>query len=463
MALISLYRLGVVTDRGGKTPEREDHVRQRSRRRAATLLLLPIGIMITSTLAGGLTGRPAGAAGTPPPGHSGSGSAHALSAPTQSVDFGAAPIGLISPPTQIDLTNSGPRNDTVTGFAFGGADPDDFIVAWDPSSCAPVAPSAQCVIEIGFLPGLTGPRSATLTPVDSAGSAPTIQLSGTGTEGYYVGTANGAVDGYGNDQLFGDASGLPLNRPIVDVASTGDDAGYWLVATDGGIFSYGDAGFFGSTGGIELNKPIVGMTPTADSGGYWLVASDGGIFNYGDAGFYGSTGSIHLNKPIVGMAATPDGGGYWLVASDGGIFSYGDARFYGSTGAISLNKPIVGMAVTPDGGGYWLVASDGGIFNFGDAGFYGSSGAIHLVQPIVGMASTPDGGGYWLVAADGGVFNYGDAAYDGSAGGTGISNAVSIASTTAPTLQAESDAPALRAADLRRFRASLPGAVVVRG
>jgi hypothetical protein len=120
------------------------------------------------------------------------------------------------------------------------------------------------------------------------------------------------------------------------------------------------------------------------------------------------------------------------------------------------------MAATPDGTGYWLVASDGGIFAFGAARYFGSTGNLVLKKPIVGMATTPDGGGYWLVAADGGVFNYGDAAYDGSAGGTGISNAVSIASTTAPTLQAESDAPALRAADLRRFRASLPGAVVVR-
>ena len=81
------------------------------------------------------------------------------------------------------------------------------------------------------------------------------------------------------------------------------------------------------------------------------------------------------------------------------------------------------------------------------------------------MAATPDGGGYWLVAADGGVFNYGDAPYDGSAGGTGITNAVSIGSTTGATLQAAVDAPALRARaqDLTRFRASRPGYVVVRG
>ena len=79
--------------------------------------------------------------------------------------------------------------------------------------------------------------------------------------------------------------------------------GYWMVASDGGIFAYGKAPFSGSAGNIPLNKPIVGMASTFDGKGYWMVASDGGIFNYGDAEFSGSAGNILLNKPIVGMAA----------------------------------------------------------------------------------------------------------------------------------------------------------------
>lgn len=79
-----------------------------------------------------------------------------------------------------------------------------------------------------------------------------------------------------------------------------------------------------------MNKPVVGVASTGDECGYWLVASDGGIFSFGDAAFCGSTGSIHLNRPIIAMAATQDGGGYWLVASDGGVFSFGEAPFEGS-------------------------------------------------------------------------------------------------------------------------------------
>jgi hypothetical protein len=84
----------------------------------------------------------------------------------------------------------------------------------------------------------------------------------------------------------------------------------------------GDAVFYGSTGSLPLNKPIVGMASTPSGNGYWLVASDGGIFAFGDAVFYGLTGSLPLNKPIVGMAPTVDWHGYWLVASDGGVFAF---------------------------------------------------------------------------------------------------------------------------------------------
>ena len=353
-------------------------------------------------------------------------------------------VGDVSADLPINVANTGGGAAQVTGYVIGGADPDDFFV--DTSNCQSIAAGDDCSLNVGFLPGAVGLRTASLTVNDGAFGPLTVSLSGTGTEGYYVATSTGGIFGYGDAPSYGDPSNTHLTKPIVAIQATGDDGGYWLAASDGGVFAYGDAQFYGSTGAIHLNKPIVGMAATPDGGGYWLVASDGGIFSFGDARFYGSTGAIHLNKPIVGMAVTPDGGGYWLVASDGGIFSFGDARFYGSTGAIHLNKPIVGMAPTPDGDGYWLVASDGGIFSFGDAQFYGSTGAIHLNEPIIGMAATPDGGGYWLTASDGGVFNFGDAPFDGSTGGLGITNAIGVAGSAPPTLQAFLNVPALKIA-----------------
>ena len=166
------------------------------------------------------------------------------------------------------------------------------------------------------------------------------------------------------------------------------------------MFAFGDATFEGSAGGLPLQGPIVAMATTPDAKGYWLGALDGGVFSYGDAPFYGSMGGTTLNQPIVGMAATPDGKGYWLVAADGGIFTFGDAGFYGSTGNMVLNQPIVGMASTPDGKGYWLVAADGGIFTFGDASFSARRARPNLPDPVVGMVASPDGGGYLMATAE---------------------------------------------------------------
>lgn len=185
----------------------------------------------------------------------------------------------------------------------------------------------------------------------------------------------------------------------------------WVADATGHVFGESDfsgppAVNYGDASGIPLNQPIVGMTPTADGSGYWLVASDGGIFAYGDAQFYGSAGNIRLNQPIVGMSVTRDGGGYTLVATDGGVFNYGDSQFYGSLGGLKLNEPIEGIVNTPDSGGYWMVASDGGVFAFGNAPFLGSVGGQHLASPIAGMFANAMGG-YTLVAQDGTLYPFG--------------------------------------------------------
>ena len=356
-----------------------------------------------------------------------------------SLAFDYQRVGTYGAGQRVVLTNVSAAPISVTNLELSGGDYKDFFGNTNCTLSTVVdsfvlAAGASCDIDMYFSPTALGARSTVLGAVVGPTFEPISQLSGTGTEGYFIAGSAGEVGNFGDAAFAGDMSTNALNAPIVSLATTPNGSGYWLLGQDGGIFSFGNAGFYGSTGNIQLNQPVVGLAPTPDGGGYWLVASDGGIFSFGDAAFYGSTGNIHLNKPIVGMAATPDGKGYWLVASDGGIFSFGDAQFYGSTGNIALNKPIVGMAATPDGKGYWLVASDGGIFAFGDARFYGSTGNIRLNQPIVGMAATPDGSGYWLVASDGGIFSYGDAPFLGSLGTDGIStnDVIGIAGTAPP-------------------------------
>ncbi len=210
------------------------------------------------------------------------------------------------------------------------------------------------------------------------------------------------------------ANAVQSGSRTVAITPTPNGTGYWEVEANGTVAAFGSAPNLGSLSG-PLNAPIVGMASTPDGKGYWLVGSDGGIFSFGNASFLGSTGSLRLNRPIVGIASTPNGRGYWMVASDGGIFSYGNASFFGSMGGRPLNRPIVGMAADPATGGYWEVASDGGIFSY-DAPFFGSTGSIRLNRPIVGMEASPNGQGYRFVASDGGIFSYGQAPFEGSTG-----------------------------------------------
>ncbi len=224
---------------------------------------------------------------------------------TTSITFAPTTLGDVAGPISFTLTNTNETGqDTIPavgGFSITGPGADDYIgvpesdcnvddagnITLEPGGAA----GSTCTLDNFFNPGALGTRSATLAVNDSASSGVTVNFSGTGSIGYYQVSASGAVAHFGDATFHGDASGLPLNKPIEGIAQTGDNGGYWLVASDGGIFNYGDAGFFGSAGGLPLNKPIVGMASTGTGGGYWLVASDGGIFTYGDALFYGSTGS----------------------------------------------------------------------------------------------------------------------------------------------------------------------------
>jgi SpoIID/LytB domain protein len=257
-----------------------------------------------------------------------------------------------------------------------------------------------------------------------------------GVGGYWADASNGAVFTFGGATYYGSAGALSLNKPVVGMAATADDAGYWLVATDGGIFSYGDAVFHGSTGGMTLNEPVVGMAATPDGKGYWLVATDGGIFSFGDAVFHGSTGAIKLNKPIVGMVPTHDGGGYWLMASDGGVFAFGDATFHGSLGGNPPSSPVVDVAPTPDGGGYWMLEANGTVVPFGDAALETPTGESPAVSaatgPMTSIMPTTTGQGYLLVDSTGQVFSFGDAPYFGDVASTvpGYSGAVVGIATT---------------------------------
>jgi hypothetical protein len=170
----------------------------------------------------------------------------------------------------------------------------------------------------------------------------------TSGHGYWVAAADGGVFTYGDAHYYGSGAADGLDRsPVVGIAPTGlhSALGYLLAHADGAVVAYTAAGVSEPTGPMPLNAPIVGIASTPSENGYWLAASDGGVFAFGDAAFAGSLGGGHLNAPIVGIASRVDGG-YWLLGRDGGVFCFGGAPFLGSF--VGTGTSFTAIAATPD-------------------------------------------------------------------------------------------------------------------
>ena len=216
--------------------------------------------------------------------------------------------------------------------------------------------------------------------------------------GYWIVNAAGKVFAFGDAQWFGelfdgytkpvdprDGCCLGPGEFVIAFSATPADDGYWLFTNRGHAFAFGNAELFGDASAVALNAPVVDSAATATGGGYYMVASDGGVFAFGDARYRGSMGGVRLNQPVRGIVVTADGRGYWLVASDGGVFSFGSAPFRGSMAGVRLNRPVIAM--TRYGRGYLMVASDGGVFNFSSAPFFGSLAGATSSSAVAGVAA----------------------------------------------------------------------------
>ena len=262
----------------------------------------------------------------------------------------------------------------------------------------------------------TTTNTTATTPQPPSPTTP-VPPRGRRASGYWMLTADGHVDPFGDAASFGQPYPLPAGVRAVHLEPTPSGGGYWVLDDSGQVHAYGSAAPYGSVpaGRLDRDERAVSLSATPTGDGYWVFTTRGRVLPFGDAGFFGDVSAIALNRPVIGSVATPSGLGYYLFASDGGIFTFGDAAFFGSTGAMRLNRPVVAMAVSPGRGGYWLVGSDGGLFAFGAAGFYGSMGAVKLNRPV--SAVVPGQAGYLMVGEDGGAFSFGDVDFFGSLGG----------------------------------------------
>jgi hypothetical protein len=87
-----------------------------------------------------------------------------------SLHFGSQAAGTVGPAQVLSVKNTGSAPLVVSGVLLGGANPDDFVIG---NRCQlPVAVGSSCEIGVRFHPQVSGTRSATLTLLTNAASAP---------------------------------------------------------------------------------------------------------------------------------------------------------------------------------------------------------------------------------------------------------------------------------------------------
>jgi uncharacterized repeat protein (TIGR01451 family) len=118
----------------------------------------------------------------------GNGTNPGISVTPTSLSFGSQGIGTTSPTQAVVVTSSGTSALTVSSATTSGP----FQVSNDGCSGAgPIAPSANCAIQVVFTPAAVGPATGTLTITSDAGTK-TVALSGTGAAVADLGISIGA-------------------------------------------------------------------------------------------------------------------------------------------------------------------------------------------------------------------------------------------------------------------------------
>jgi putative Ig domain-containing protein/ASPM-SPD-2-Hydin domain-containing protein len=114
--------------------------------------------------------------GTPAPAPTPTGTP-AVSISPSTVDFGTEALGTTSAPRTITITDTGTAPVFFNGTPQSGL---DFNRTSDDCVGIQIAAGASCTMTVVFQPTVTGPRSSTITLIDTAGTQ-TLSFTGTGT------------------------------------------------------------------------------------------------------------------------------------------------------------------------------------------------------------------------------------------------------------------------------------------
>ena len=99
-----------------------------------------------------------------------------------SIDYGSQPYNTPSAGVLVTMKNTGAASMTISGVAFTGANPGDFVRGINTCTGVTLAPGESCTVDnVRFNPQADGTRTASLTFTDDApGGTHSVSLTGTG-------------------------------------------------------------------------------------------------------------------------------------------------------------------------------------------------------------------------------------------------------------------------------------------
>jgi uncharacterized repeat protein (TIGR01451 family) len=160
--------------------------------------------------------------------------------------FGPVEVG-ITQTAGLTVSNPGTAELDLSDAEFTGADPTDFSLAGPGTCTGALAAGDNCTLQIGFDPGATGPRSATVTFTDNANpTTQAVSLTGTGVVESATVLPNN-VD-FGSHRV-----GTSSTAKKVTITNTGGVS----IDVSGYSFTGADPGDFSDTGGSCPATPFV--------------------------------------------------------------------------------------------------------------------------------------------------------------------------------------------------------------
>jgi hypothetical protein len=140
-----------------------------------------------------------------------------LTATPNPADFGSIDVGAASTPLEIAVTNIGNGTGTIGTF-LEGSHPDDYFVQTNNCADATLGPGEFCTMDVIFIPGADGLRSAELS-ARTTGSSVEIPLTGDGVAAPQLTATPNPAD-------FGPVKvGFSSDDITVTVTNTGNGAG----------------------------------------------------------------------------------------------------------------------------------------------------------------------------------------------------------------------------------------------